>query len=81
VNASTNSTVLDVTESHILAAASSSDGSSILGALAIASVWILVLAAVLFGVLAPLNNSFACGSAGNGELRASNSSFCEYRKV
>jgi hypothetical protein len=79
LNATTNSTVLDVAESHILTAAGTSDRSSILGALAIAGVWILVLAAVMFGVLAPLNNSFACGSAGNDELRASNSSFCEYK--
>lgn len=40
-------------------AAAREERSAILGALAIAGVWILVIATVLFGILAPLNASFA----------------------
>jgi len=84
VNASTKSPSVEVTGIPFLTAAASADGrSSILAALAIASIWVLVVAAVLFGVLAPLNNSFACASAPQGELRAFNGSHlkCEFKKV
>jgi hypothetical protein len=83
VNASTKSPSVEVTGIPILTAATTGGRSSILAALAIASIWVLVVAAVLFGVLAPLNNSFACAPAHQGELRAFNSSNlkCQFKKV
>src|SRR6266849_528382 len=84
VNTSTKSPSVEVTGIPFLTAAATADGRpSILAALAIASIWVLVVAAVLFGVLAPLNNSFACASAPQGELRAFNGSHlkCEFKKV
>jgi hypothetical protein len=84
MNASTKSAPVEVTANPILTAATITDGrASILAALTIASIWILVVAAVLFGVLAPLNNSFACAAAPHGELRAFNGSHlkCEFKKV
>ncbi len=84
MNASTKSAPVEVTRMPILTAAATTNGrSSILAALAIASIWVLVVAAVLFGVLAPLNNSFACTAAAHGELRAFNGSNlkCQFKKV
>lgn len=84
MNASTQSPSIEVTGTPFLSAAAARGGrSSILAALAIASIWILVVAAVLFGVLAPLNTSFACTSVHQGELRAFNSSNlkCQFKKV
>jgi hypothetical protein len=84
MNASTETAPVEVIGNAILTAATTTDGrSSLLAALAIASIWVLVVAAVLFGVLAPLNESFACAPTPQGELRAFNASHlkCEFKKV
>ncbi len=84
MNASTKNPSVELTGTPFLTAAATAGGrSSILAALAIASIWVLVVAAVLFGVLAPLNTSFACTSVHQGELRAFNSSNlkCQFKKV
>src|SRR5260370_1918492 len=75
VNASTKSPSVEVTGIPFLTAAATANGrSSILTAPATPSISVLVVAAVLFAVLAPLNNSFACASPPPGDLRAFNRS-------
>ena len=83
MNAASHTAAVDVNATPILTAATARGGSSVLGALAISGMWILVIAAVLFGVLAPLNDSFACADAARGELTALNASHskCELKKV
>ena len=83
MNAASHTASVELNATPILTAATTRGASSILGALAIGGMWILVLAAVLFGVLAPLNNSFAFASAARGELSAFNASHakCALKKA
>lgn len=83
MNAASHTASVELNATPILTAATTRSASSILGALAIGGMWILVLAAVLFGVLAPLNNSFACAGAASGELTAFNASHakCALKKA
>lgn len=83
MNAASHTASVEVNATPFLTAATTRGASNILGALAISFMWILVFAAVLFGVLAPLNNSFACASAAHGELTAFNASHakCVLKKV
>src|SRR5262249_35290038 len=83
MNATSHTASVEVNATPILSAATTREASSVLGALAISGMWILVLAAVLFGVLAPLNNAFACTSAAQGELTAFNTTHanCQMKKV
>ena len=63
MKASTTSTSGEVSNARIFAAASARDGRSILGAVAVVSVWALLLVAFITGVASPLGDSFATAAA------------------
>ena len=65
MKASTASSSGEVSNARIFAAASARDGRSILGAVAVVSVWALLLVAFITGVVRPLGDSFADAAAGD----------------
>jgi len=63
MKASTASSSGEVSNARIFAAAIARDGRSILGAVAVVSVWALLLVAFITGVASPLGDSFATAAA------------------